>query len=271
LEAVVTAVSAVEAAGAAPSLRRRTRRSRRAGSLLVIAAAGAAAAGAASRPAIAPSAPPAPLRAALAPAAGPRPELLALAERAADRHLARHAVARPDLLTVIDYSLASTEPRLWVIDRATGRVLFRELVAHGKGSGENHATRFSNREGSLQSSLGLFLTEESYVGRNGYSMRLRGLEPGVNDLARQRTIVVHGAPYVSSEFVRRHGRLGRSWGCPALEAGIAREVIDRIRDGSLLFVYGDDPDWRSRSPYLAADALAAIGPPAGTAATGSAP
>ncbi len=188
---------------------------------------------------------------------GLRPELLALSESAADRYSAAHQIARPDLLTVIDYSLPSTEPRLWVIDRAARRVLFHDLVAHGRGSGENLATRFSNRDGSLQSSLGLFLTEETYVGRNGYSMRLRGLEPGVNDRARERTLVMHGAPYVSGEFAREHGRLGRSWGCPALSPQIARTVIDRIRDGSLLFVYARDPSWLETSRYLAAGQRAA--------------
>lgn len=176
--------------------------------------------------------------------------LYELASKAADRYLAAHRVARPQLLTVIDYSLPSTEPRIWVIDRAARRVLHHGLVAHGRGSGENFAVEFSNREGSLQSSLGLFLTEETYVGRNGYSLRLQGLEPGVNDRARERTIVMHGAWYVTPEFAREHGRLGRSWGCPALEPEVARTVIDTIRDGSLLFVYAPEPGWLASSRFL---------------------
>lgn len=197
--------------------------------------------------------------------AGLRPELLALAESAADRYVAAHAVTRPQLLTVIDYSLPSTAPRLWLIDRTDGRVLRHLLVAHGRGSGENIASRFSNRDGSLASSLGLFLTEETYVGKNGYSMRLRGLEPGINDRARDRAIVLHGAPYVSPEFARVHGRLGRSWGCPAVELEVARPLIDQIRDGSLLFVYGPDRDWLAHSSFLVA---AANEPPgAGVAGT----
>lgn len=183
-----------------------------------------------------------------------RPELLALAESAADRYLSEHDVDRPQVLTVIDYSLPSTAPRLWVIDRTDRSVVFHRQVAHGRGSGGNYATRFSNREGSHQSSLGLFLTEETYVGRNGYSLRLRGLEPGINDRARQRTIVLHGAWYATPEFARAHGRLGRSWGCPALDPAIARAVIDRIRGGSLLFVYAPEADWLERSPYLSASA-----------------
>jgi hypothetical protein len=184
--------------------------------------------------------------------AGLSPALLTLAFSAADRALAEVTVAKPKLLTVIDYSRPSTEPRLWVLDRATGKVLWRELVAHGQGTGENYATAFSNQEGSHQSSLGLFLTESTYEGSNGYSLRLRGLEPGVNDRARERAIVIHGAPYVSAEFVREHGRLGRSWGCPALRPEVAHKVIDKIQGGSLVFAYYPDSRWLGSSRFLEA-------------------
>jgi hypothetical protein len=158
--------------------------------------------------------------------------------------------ARP-LLTVIDYSLPSTRPRLWVLDLARRRLLARELVAHGVGSGENYATRFSNVEGSRQSSLGLFVTADTYQGKNGYSLRLEGLEPGLNDLALQRTIVIHGAWYVSPEFAEQHGRLGRSWGCPALEPRAAQRVIDLIKDGTLLFIDSTQTAWHDDSRFLA--------------------
>ena len=138
-------------------------------------------------------------------------------------------------------------------------MLFHRLVAHGRGSGDNVPTRFSNRDGSLESSLGLFMTQETYVGHNGYSLRLQGLEPGINDHARERTIVMHGAWYVTPEFARAHGRLGRSWGCPALNPEIAHTVIDRIRNGSLLFVYAPDAAWLTHSTYLTA-AAEATGP-----------
>jgi hypothetical protein len=115
------------------------------------------------------------------------------------------------------------------------RQLYRELVAHGRGSGDDLAVRFSNEPGSHQSSLGLFLTGEAYSGSNGYSLRLDGLEPDVNDRARERAIVMHGAPYVSTAVARAIGRLGRSWGCPAVPAGVAPDVID-IKGGSLVFV-----------------------------------
>jgi hypothetical protein len=159
-------------------------------------------------------------------------------------------VKRPSLLTIIDYSLPSTQTRLWVLDLATGRPLHRELVAHGRGTGDDRATRFSNEPGSHQSSLGLFLTGEVYTGSNGYSLRLDGLEPGINDRARERAIVMHGAPYVSPTVIRAMGRLGRSWGCPALRAGVARRVIDLIKGGSLVFVYYPDERWQQTSPFL---------------------
>jgi hypothetical protein len=147
------------------------------------------------------------------------------------------ATGRPGLLTVIDYSLPSTAPRLWVLDLARQRVLFHELVAHGAGSGDVFATRFSNTADSRESSLGLFLTGGTYEGGNGYSLRLRGLDPGLNDRAEQRNIVMHGAWYVSTDHARQYGRLGRSWGCPALPLAVARQVIDAIKDGSFVFSY----------------------------------
>lgn len=157
-------------------------------------------------------------------------------------------------LTVIDYSLPSTEPRLWVFDLAEGEVAFHERVAHGRNTGEERAVSFSNVEGSLQTSLGLFRTAETYVGSNGYSLRLDGLEPGVNDRARERAIVVHGAPYVSDEFIAKTGRIGRSWGCPALPQPVAREVIDTIRGGTLLFSWYPDTAWLQSSSFLSCSA-----------------
>ena len=159
-------------------------------------------------------------------------------------------VQSPSTLTVIDYSRPSTEPRLWVMDIARRRLLFEELVAHGQGSGDNRATRFSNVPDSHQSSLGLFVTNDSYVGRNGYSLRLTGLEPGINDRAYERAIVIHGAPYVNDEISKDLGRLGRSHGCPAVREPIARELIDRIKGGSLVFAYYPDRDWLATSRYL---------------------
>jgi hypothetical protein len=157
---------------------------------------------------------------------------------------ARGVDGQDDLLTVIDYSLPSTKPRLWVVDLERGEVLFHELVAHGSGTGDNYATRFSNLPNSRQTSLGLFLTGGTYDGGNGYSLRLRGLDEGINDRAEARHIVIHGAWYVSAEHARRQGRLGRSWGCPALSLASARPVIDTVKGGSFVYAYsGSDRGW----------------------------
>ncbi len=145
---------------------------------------------------------------------------------------------RREVLTLIDFSKPSTERRMWVIDMTRGCVLFRTHVAHGQGSGDNYATRFSNRSGSHQSSLGVYLTGETYIGGNGYSMMLDGLEPGVNDKARARSIVVHGADYADPSVIASAGRLGRSWGCPALPREVTRPIIDSIKDGSVLYIHG---------------------------------
>jgi len=184
-----------------------------------------------------------------------RPE--ALSERVLDLAMAaatcaqsRRLVDSPKTLTVIDYSLPSTQPRLWVLDLQTGHTLYQEVVAHGRGSGGNLATMFSNDADSHQTSLGLFVTEDVYVGQNGYSMRLNGLERGINDQARERAIVVHGAPYVDPAIAAVQGRLGRSWGCPALRPAIAKELIDRIKGGNLLFAYYPDKEWLTGSQFL---------------------
>ncbi len=178
------------------------------------------------------------------------PQVLRLAVRAHACAVASGDAADASRLAVIDYSRPSTEPRLWVFDMQRERLLYREHVAHGRNTGEDRATRFSNIEGSLQSSLGLFRTAETYIGENGYSMRMDGLEPGVNDLARPRAIVMHGAWYVDPVQAKRQGRLGRSLGCPALRSGIAREVIDTLKQGQLLFAYYPDRAWLSRSRFL---------------------
>ena len=136
---------------------------------------------------------------------------------------------------MIDYSKPSTEKRLWVFDLRSHALLHEELVAHGKGSGERFATAFSNNPESHQSSLGLFETTDTYSGKNGYSLRLKGLDAGFNDKALERAIVMHGAPYVSEKVAKSLGRLGRSWGCPAVREAVAHEIIDRIRGNGLLF------------------------------------
>ena len=176
--------------------------------------------------------------------------VLELALEAHRTAASRGLVPRSNLLTVIDYSLPSTQPRLFVFDLAAGKLLFHELVAHGKSSGENEANYFSNDPGSLASSLGLFVTGDTYRGGNGYSLRLNGLDKGFNDRALDRAIVMHGAAYVSEQAARALGRLGRSWGCPALRKEIASKVIDTLRGGSAIFAYYPDPKWLATSIFL---------------------
>jgi hypothetical protein len=159
-------------------------------------------------------------------------------------------VAPARRLAVIDYSKPSTEPRLWVFDLRDARLLYAEHVAHGRRSGENFATAFSNENSSHQTSLGLFATAETYVGGNGYSLRMDGLEPGINDRARDRAIVMHGAPYVDPVMAQRQGRLGRSLGCPAVRPAVAHEVIDTLKGGQLLFAYYPDQQWLASSKFF---------------------
>jgi hypothetical protein len=183
-------------------------------------------------------------------APGLRADVLRLALDAVHRAEDRGLVQRRDLLTVIDYSLPSSQPRLFVFDLAAKRLLFRELVAHGKNSGADVATAFSNSPGSLETSLGLFVTADTYEGHNGYSLRLKGLEEGVNDMAWDRAIVLHGAAYVSREAIKALGRLGRSWGCPAVSSLMAKKIIDTIRGGSAVFAYYPEKSWLATSAFL---------------------
>lgn len=154
------------------------------------------------------------------------------------------------IISIIDFSKPSTEKRFFVIDLKNKRLIYKCFVAHGKNSGDNYAESFSNQPGSLKSSIGFFLTTETYYGGHGYSLRLEGLEKGVNDNARTRELVIHGASYVSEAFIRKTGRLGRSWGCPALPLENSKEIIDKISGGSCLFIYGNDNNYKENSAFL---------------------
>lgn len=183
----------------------------------------------------------------LAPDADPGVLALALEARACALRGGTPVGAR---LAVIDYTRPSTQKRLWVFDLDRDALLYTEHVAHGRGSGENYATSFSNRDESHQTSLGVYTTGETYVGGNGYSLRMDGLEPGINDNARQRLIVMHGAPYVDPAQARRQGRLGRSYGCPAVRPQVAQQMIDTLKQGQMLFAYADEAEWLSGSRYF---------------------
>jgi hypothetical protein len=154
------------------------------------------------------------------------------------------------LLTICDFSLSSNVPRMWVIDVKKKKVLFHTLVAHGQGTGEEYAREFSNIEGSHQSSVGFFVTKDTYYGDNGYSLRLEGMDVGYNHNAMSRAIVMHGADYVSESFIQANQRLGRSWGCPAVSRKLAKPIIDAIKEGSCLFIYYPDKKYLASSKWL---------------------
>ena len=155
-----------------------------------------------------------------------------------------------NLLTIIDFNLPSTEKRMYVLDLSKKEVLYVTHVAHGRNSGGNYATSFSNKNGSYQSSLGFYRTAETYNGGNGYSLRLDGLEKGINDLARPRAVVIHGADYCNENFIKSTGRLGRSFGCPALPQELNKPIINTIKDGSLIFIYADKPEYYAMTKVL---------------------
>ena len=173
-----------------------------------------------------------------------------IALAAAATAVERGDASDPGTLTVIDFSKPSTVKRMWVFDLRTRKLLFEEVVSHGRGSGRTMATSFSNAPDSHQSSLGLYRTAETYMGKHGFSLRLDGLEPGVNDRARERAIVMHGADYVDQRTAQAQGYLGRSLGCPALRPAVTRQLIEAVKDGGLLFAYYPDPQWLQSSRYV---------------------
>ncbi|RBA29527.1 murein L,D-transpeptidase catalytic domain family protein [Flavobacterium tibetense] len=155
-----------------------------------------------------------------------------------------------DILTIVDFSLPSTEERMWVIDMKTKTILLQSLVAHGRNSGDNVATSFSNVSESFQSSLGFYTTGEVYQGKHGFSLRLDGLEKGINDNARNRAVVIHGADYVSKSFIKQHGRLGRSQGCPAVPYEVHETLINTIKNKSCLFIYHSSRNYVVKSKLV---------------------
>jgi hypothetical protein len=151
--------------------------------------------------------------------------------------LKEKGLIKKDILTVVDFSLSSNAKRLWIINLATNEVLFQSLVAHGRNTGDEFANNFSNTPESFKSSLGFYSTGEVYNGKHGVSLKLNGLEKGLNDNARGRAVVIHGADYVSESFIKAHKRLGRSQGCPAIPVDVASDVIAMIKDGACLYIY----------------------------------
>jgi L,D-transpeptidase catalytic domain len=154
------------------------------------------------------------------------------------------------VLTVVDYSLPSSAKRLYVVDMNSGKILFKTFVAHGKNSGLEYASSFSNEEESYKTSLGFFITNNTYNGSNGYSLKLKGCEKGINDKAAERAIVMHGAAYANEDFLDNNGYLGRSFGCPAVPEKMNKKIIDVIKNGSCLFLYHPTKKYINASKIL---------------------
>lgn len=154
------------------------------------------------------------------------------------------------ILTIIDYSKPSNVERFFVIDINSRKLLYKSLVAHGKNSGVNYASSFSNKQSSHKSSIGFFITGETYIGRHGFSLRLNGLEKNINDNAGKRAIVIHSASYVNKEYIKKYGRLGRSHGCPALPAYNYENIVDLIKNKTCLFIYYPDRKYLSDSKFV---------------------
>lgn len=159
------------------------------------------------------------------------------------------------VIAIADFSQPSTKKRLYVLDVGNYKVLFNTLVAHGRNSGREWATHFSNRVSSYQSSPGFYVTGRTYNGSNGYSLRLTGMERGINDKAMKRAIVMHGAEYVSESFIASNGYLGRSQGCPAVPAKKAKSIINTLKDGACLYIHVPNERYLSRSTILRAKSM----------------
>lgn len=164
-------------------------------------------------------------------------------------------LARTDIITIIDFTLSANRQRLWVLDLANARILFHTLVSHGRNSGDENATSFSNKPGSSASSPGFYVTRDPYDGRNGLSLAIDGIEKGINDNALKRGVVIHGAEYVSFNFIHTNGRLGRSQGCPAVPVELNQNIIEAIKGGSCLFIYTDNRDYIANSQIIKQIAL----------------
>jgi hypothetical protein len=160
---------------------------------------------------------------------------------------------KANILTIIDFSLSSNQERMWIVDMNNKQVIHSSLVAHGRNSGQEFADSFSNVSGSYQSSLGFYITDGIYQGKHGTSLQLNGVEPGINDNARQRAIVMHSAGYVSNDFIRNHGRLGRSLGCPSIPVENHVEIITLLSGGSCLYIHFPDTDYQANSLMLKDD------------------
>jgi hypothetical protein len=159
-------------------------------------------------------------------------------------------IINENIISIVDFSQPSNKKRLYIIDLVNAKLLFNTYVAHGRRSGTVIPTKFSNRPRSMESSVGFYLTSDTYMGSNGYSLKLNGLEGGINNNASRREIVIHGADYVSEQYINQNGYLGRSWGCPAVPLEESRDIIDAIKNGSCLFIYSPQNNYLAKSRIL---------------------
>jgi hypothetical protein len=164
--------------------------------------------------------------------------------------LTKTGYIKSNILSIVDFSQPSINKRLYVIDLDNYTLLYNTWVAHGAKTGKNSATYFSNKPSSHKSSLGFYITGETYKGSNGYSLKLLGMEKGINDYALRRGIVMHGADYVSEEYIENQGYIGRSYGCPAINSEISQDLIDMVKDGTCLFIYHPSASYRTKSKLL---------------------
>lgn len=163
----------------------------------------------------------------------------------------RHGDVKKPMLTVIDYSLPSNKQRMWIFDLKQEKLLYNTYVAHGKNSGMDVPKHFSNQPSSKATSLGTYVTRDTYYGSKGLSLNLKGLEHGFNDNAYNRRVVIHGAWYVEPSFIKNTGRAGRSWGCPSVAKTLARPIIDTLKGGSVIFAYFPDKNYLKKSSFVA--------------------
>ena len=162
----------------------------------------------------------------------------------------KQQVEHNHILTIIDYSLPSSQKRLWIFDLKAQKLLFYTYVSHGINSGYRLSQYFSNQNNSKSSSLGIYRTEQSYYGREGLSLRLEGLDSGFNDNAMRRYIVMHAGWYVDENFIKKYGRAGRSWGCPAVPVHLTKDIINTIKEKSFFVIYYPQQDWLAQSRFL---------------------
>jgi hypothetical protein len=173
-----------------------------------------------------------------------------LAQKGLEKLREQGVIRNDNIISIVDFSVPSTEKRLYVVDLKNYRVLYKTYVAHGRNSGTVMANSFSNQSSSFKSSLGFYKTLDTYNGKHGYSLRLQGLERGVNDNAYERAIVMHGADYVNPAYIPKLGYIGRSLGCPAVMSKEATPIINRIKDGTCLFIYHPSAAYQNQSSIL---------------------